>query len=332
MPATVDLPGVGPVKTVYVVGAVAAGIGLFILRQRASASAAADAVPADSGPGAVADPFGDGLTAAEGFGDASSGSAAGGFFGGTSDLKSEAPTTNAEWTQAAIDYLMQLGVDGGTLSEALGLYLESKPMTASQQSMVRRAIAVMGYPPTGTHQIIGITATTVAAPTGLHAIDTTNSSLRIGWTPSTGAASYNVYEGIKRVAVARGTFYTASNRKPGTSYGPWTVTAVSSTGTESGRSNAVTVKTTGGALAAPVVHVFDIRTTFGVLAWKEVVGTRRYRIYRGSARIATVNGTYWTVQGLKPGTRTGPYTVRSESSAGVLSGPSNAVYITTQKK
>lgn len=60
-------------------------------------------------------------------------------------------TNNAQWTQAALQEMEDLepSSDPGTLSAALGVYINGQPATAAQVSIIQQAIALEGYPPVG---------------------------------------------------------------------------------------------------------------------------------------------------------------------------------------
>lgn len=67
------------------------------------------------------------------------------------------------------------------------------------------------------------------------------------------------------------------------------------------------------------------------LSWQastDNVGVTGYRVFRGPNQVGTVATTSYTDTGLSPDTRYG-YTVRAVDAAGNVSGPSNAVTVTT---
>src|SRR3954469_21280576 len=76
-------------------------------------------------------------------------------------------TTNAGWTNYARSQL-QSAYEDSDIVAALGTSPWSKPLSTEQQTIVRAAIAVAGYPPVGTFSVItgGNTPLTVA-PTGV---------------------------------------------------------------------------------------------------------------------------------------------------------------------
>lgn len=90
---------------------------------------------------------------------------------------------------------------------------------------------------------------TLPAPAGLVTSNATASSMQIGWSAVTGAASYNVYRnGAKaNAALVAGTAYTDTALAAGTTYS-WTVKAVDGNGAEGAASAPATGTTTGAAV------------------------------------------------------------------------------------
>jgi hypothetical protein len=124
MPETVTIAGKKMPKNVVIVGgAVAAGVVGYAW----FTSGRGDETPAPQLPEPVPEPTDD-----PGF------SISGG--GGP-------PGTNAEWTQKAIDYLINYGIDATALSSALGKFLDRKPLNKVEADLVRQAMAVAGIPP-----------------------------------------------------------------------------------------------------------------------------------------------------------------------------------------
>lgn len=60
-----------------------------------------------------------------------------------------APMTNAEWTQLAVERLINIGIDGPGVSAAIGKFLARKPLNTTEQSLVQQALAHAGQPPVG---------------------------------------------------------------------------------------------------------------------------------------------------------------------------------------
>jgi hypothetical protein len=68
-------------------------------------------------------------------------------------------TSNAAWATAATAGLADIGYTETDVAAALGDYLESTPVTATQANYIRAALAEFGNPPIGTFQIILVAAT-----------------------------------------------------------------------------------------------------------------------------------------------------------------------------
>jgi hypothetical protein len=129
---TVELPGIGQVKTEYVWagGAAIAGFVTFAWwRARTSSDTAPivldpnDVVPeGEHNPPPSNDSSGDYDT-------------------------TEPPRNNAEWSRAATEYLSQAGYDPKLVAGALGKFLQRAELSASEADAVRAAVAVTGYPP-----------------------------------------------------------------------------------------------------------------------------------------------------------------------------------------
>ena len=172
------------------------------------------------------------------------------------------------------------------------------------------------------------------APTGL-AATAGNGQATLNWTASTGATSYNVYEGTapggeSSTPIATGIAsptYTATGLANGTAY-YFTVAAVNASGTSAASNEA-------SATPAPPAPVPPTNLTAAagngqvVLTWTASTGAASYNVYQGAASggesstpIATgITGVTYTVTGLSNGT---PYffTVAAVNAGGV-SGPSN---------
>lgn len=93
-----------------------------------------------------------------------------GTYGATTTVSGSVYTSNSAWAQAATAGLASIGYTGTDVAAALGAYLDSQPLTAEQEPIVRTAIAEYGPPPVGTYTIISqpsgntTSASTVAVP------------------------------------------------------------------------------------------------------------------------------------------------------------------------
>jgi hypothetical protein len=139
MAETVNLPGLGPVKSTYVWagGAAIVGIAGYAWWQYSKNQQPADFV------GASPDDFG--VTDY----DSPLGSSGTNSTVNVSQLDPAAIDTNAKWTIDAADKLSDRGYDSATVVAALGKYLQRKGLTEAEILIVQAAIAVSGPPPVG---------------------------------------------------------------------------------------------------------------------------------------------------------------------------------------
>jgi LysM repeat protein len=304
----VDVPGVGGVdkKVLLVVGGGGAAYVLYRYWKAkkdaaAAASAAADTPGYDQSstdlptvPGAVAGAGTNGET--------------------TTDLAGSAPTTNAAWSQAAEQYLVGAGYDPTSVLKALGDYLANRSLSPDEQSIVQAAIAVAGYPPEGTHNILpavsaGGSTASVGQVQGLHSTAVTSTGFQINWYATTGANGYHVYEGSSLVATDYGTYHPFNDRQPGTQYGPFTVRALNMDGTEGSASDPLMV-TTSGAQSSPSPAPAPTPRPSGVPSSRTVIvqhGDTLSKIAARNgismARLKQLNPVYWTNPKYRQGNR-----------------------------
>jgi Fibronectin type III domain len=172
--------------------------------------------------------------------------------GGSSTAPNTSPgtfTSNAEWSQAALQYFTtnDPGVDTGTISAALGAYITGQPVTADQQQLIEQAIAFEGYPPVGGTNGYPPSIKTASAgppptgskpgaPSAINISATTAGAISVSWRPGTGATSYTI--GISPAPkggtatahnIGARTQYNISGLQKGTSY-TIRVTSVNSVG------------------------------------------------------------------------------------------------------
>lgn len=128
-------------------------------------------------------------------------------------------TNNAQWTQAAIVSLMNAepNADSGTLTAALGVYINGVTPTDAQVSIIQQAIALEGFPPVGGNggyppsiksPVATLPVTTppptntpppdndhthdndqLPAPTGLH-VNPSKTTAPVAWNAVPGATGY----------------------------------------------------------------------------------------------------------------------------------------------
>lgn len=142
MPDTVKLPGIGPVdkKWVYVGGAFVVGIAGYAYwnSARADNSEIADYTTDpdyvhDGGEDEYENPGGSEPPVEE-------------------DFLAE-PTTNAQWSQLALEKLTDAGYEFLAVTAALAKYFARQTLSASQAEIIRAAHALIGPPPVGDYPI-----------------------------------------------------------------------------------------------------------------------------------------------------------------------------------
>jgi hypothetical protein len=159
-------------------------------------------------------------------------------------------STNAEWTAFAVAAMVQQGWDGQVAQAAIGKYLTDQVLTATEEGIVRAAVAVAGWPPQGKHTITSMPAPTPtptppptapkpsapkSAPSGFHNLFVSSTSAESKWSMVPGATNYEVEYGAmfknpgairKTSGATTATFY---GLKPATRY-TYRVRATSSAG------------------------------------------------------------------------------------------------------
>lgn len=152
-------------------------------------------------------------------------------------------TTNAAWSQAAEDYLVNTvhgGESADVIGNALGKYITGQGLSADQVAIVEQAIAFTGYPPvngpTGyppSYRTAAAAATPAApttpgtpaalrAPSRIFATAVGRTWIRFGWKNVAGASGYVVQQmgasGWQTIGHSGDTQYTRSGLHPGHSY------------------------------------------------------------------------------------------------------------------
>lgn len=233
--ATVKIPGIGPVdkKWVYVGGAAVAGIVGYAYWNRSRAEAAEPEVDdytsgtdyaMDSGVDEYVNPGGSQAPVDEDY--------------------ITAPTSNPEWSQKAIAFLVDNGYDPVEASFAVGRYMLRQSLSSLQANMIRAASAVLGPPPVGSYPIeVTTTPTTppkqelpkLTAPTGLSAHDIDSTDAGFIWNAVTGARWYELQRSgrsqtyntasthVSMLGLKRNTTYSVKVRAVGMDKkpGPW---------------------------------------------------------------------------------------------------------------
>jgi hypothetical protein len=242
-------------------------------------------------------------------------------------------TTNAQWSQLALD---QLDVGDkwsrNDIAVALGNLLTGQPLTDAQQEIVRAAYAVAGHPPVGDPPIIGGGNTNLTvAPTGVTAGGLSQTGASISFANVAGAATYNVYASgsTAPIGTGAGAPIALAGLQPGTSY-TVTVAGVSKAGTPGPKSSPVTFKTPAAVMGTPskpaVSSIVGQRVT---LTTSKVPYATGYRWYIGSDLRNETDGPAATLTNLKPKTKY-TVTVQADSATGPAGKMSTGTTFTTK--
>ena len=269
-----------PVAIGLAAGAVFIGVVVIRARKKAASSTssatsaaghtgptpapARDPYPADGSSGDSADPYSLDPATGQTYGDESyGGSFGGGGFGGGGIYSPPSPpaagnfTSNAQWSQAAEQYLAGNGGNADTIGNALGKYITGSTVTEAQQTVIESAIAFEGYPPVSGsdgfppsirlhHQPTGhpvpgpVPGKPTKAPTGEKAA-VSGTSVNLSWDAVKGATGYQLdvhrksgSGGGKQVTTFGGRVKGESHRLSGLARKAdftWTVAAVDKAGT-----------------------------------------------------------------------------------------------------
>ncbi|MBL8930545.1 MAG: sulfatase-like hydrolase/transferase [Kineosporiaceae bacterium] len=178
-----------------------------------------------------------------------------------------------------------------------------------------------------------------SAPAGLHAVNVTQDSVQLAWTPSTdniGIAAYNVIRDGLTVGTTLGTTYVDAGLAESTQY-TYEIVAVDTSSNASPPSNAAPVTTLsaepdGEAPTTPAnLSVSSVDHQSVQLTWDAATDNTLvagYKLYRDGAFLLSVPTTSIRDTGLTPVT-TYQYAVRAYDAAGNESGQSNVVEVTT---
>ncbi len=138
MADTMKVPVIGETKTVYLYGAGALVAGMagyaWWKKGKDSPTDFVGASPDDYGVGDYDSPLGDTGTNST---------------GNYTSVPEGTITTNAQWTQKAVETLDGYGFESSTVLTALAKYLAREGLTEAQITIVQAAIAAVGLPPVG---------------------------------------------------------------------------------------------------------------------------------------------------------------------------------------
>lgn len=303
MQGTVDVPGAGKLKKVYIyvpAGLAAVYVGWRWYQARQDAAAAPDQS--------------DGTYTSEDLSDygLSTTGGATNVTGNTGSTTTDAtnPNTiddNAEWTQKAVELLGNAGYDSATVYAALGEFLARRSLDKNEASIARAALAAAGQPPVGGPYSVNEAATTgtatLTAPTGLKATAVTSTSVTLSWNPVAGAGYYRGYRSGASTNVgatdAANHTMTITGLQPNTTY-QLRVAADTTTGKPGPASDPITVKTAAVKLAKPSgLKASAITKSSFRVTCNKVSGAAYYRWYVNGTASGASDQPYRDFTGLK---------------------------------
>lgn len=212
----------------------------------------------------------------------SAGSGGDGSSPGTSGGSTVAGTyaDNTAWANAAINYLVSIGVDATGANSAITQFLASQPLTTQQQGDVNLAIQRIGAPPTPPQP--GTAPPPIVTPPGPGQVYATNppsgvtaaaagsSSITVKWNRASNAQGYTIKWGTSASATTGSTTVagtagttTISGLKPNTRYVIQVQATPAKTGAPFASTSATTAKgTSSGGGSTPKT------TTVTVAPWR----------------------------------------------------------------
>lgn len=188
---------------------------------------------------------------------------------------------NTAWANAAINYLVSIGVDATAANSAITQFLASQPLTTNQQAVVNLAIQRIGAPPSppqpGTAPPPIVTPPgpgqvyATNPPSGVTAAPAGSSSITVKWNRASNAQGYTIKWGTSETATTGSTTVsgtagttTISGLKPNTRY----VIHVQATPAKTGAPFATTSATTAKSSSSGGGGTTQKFTTVTVAAWR----------------------------------------------------------------
>ncbi len=158
------------------------------------------------------------------------------------------------------------------------------------------ALAGMMVASTAAVSSMSVSAAKVKKPTKVKAVNQSK-GIKITWKKVKGAKKYKVYRGKKKITTTKKKTYTDKKAKAGKTY-KYTVKAVKGKKT-SKKSKAVKIV----RLKAPTGLYAQNHDQYVKLEWNKATGAKKYYVYRGTKKVATVSGLSYTDNSVKSGTK-----------------------------
>ena len=244
MAATMNLPGIGQVKSTYVyAGAAVAGGVVLVAYMRKQSAAAAENTGVDETAGTYDAAAEASAESTYGYDYSASGYDYGGISVGgsypdyrypsyTSPVYSGTPSTNPEWSDQVQEELTDRGVEALAISSAVGRYLAKLCLSDAQADIIRQAIAAGGEPPQGQYSVTvcppsgggtpppsgGGGTGKPGRPAGLRVVGVGKNSMTIDWSDVPGATGYEVWRSGSLAGRTSTSRFSLTGLKPGLSY------------------------------------------------------------------------------------------------------------------
>lgn len=192
----IDVPVIGQVPKVAVVGVVGIAVVYVGYRWWQASQAPAEPVTVEPGYGSGAETLPSVSGGAIDSGQGGLPLPGGGGEEPNPDSYGFTGTHNDQWSQYVTVQLTQSNQWSYTeIVTAIGQYLARKPLKQAQVDIVQAAIGLAGYPPEGTYTVIlqGADTPHIVAPGGLHVVWEKETSVGVRWDDVAGADGYRVY-------------------------------------------------------------------------------------------------------------------------------------------
>ncbi len=169
-------------------------------------------------------------------------------------------------------------------------------------------------------------ASKVKAPKGVKAANVSK-GIKISWKKVKGAKKYKVFCGKKTITTTKKKAYTYKKVKAGKTY-KFCVKAVKGKKTSKKSKTVKVVRLNAPKMSSAKIVSSGVKAT-----WKKAKGAKKYNVYRGTKKVATVKGTSYTDKKAKTSGTKYTYKVKAVNgkSTSVFSNKKSTVYLAAPK-